>query len=237
MPDIQDRKRIHPLVAGAAVSVIVVSLVGVAAMTGILPTSNSTSKTDTTASAIAASNAAVTAMPVAASATAANGVSSTNDINSAQKSFPASNLASTNQQSASTTGVNNGATNVSQNNMSTEPAPHKICQTCGIVESIRAIEVQEEHASGLGAVAGAVLGGVLGHQVGNGNGRSLATVAGAVGGGFAGNTIEKRTHTNTVYEVRVKMENGHIRTFKPSAQPQYREGDRVHISNGAVLVD
>jgi FKBP-type peptidyl-prolyl cis-trans isomerase len=36
-------KRIHPLVAAAAVGVLLVSLVGVAAMTGILPNSNSAS--------------------------------------------------------------------------------------------------------------------------------------------------------------------------------------------------
>ncbi|WP_245200346.1 glycine zipper 2TM domain-containing protein [Herbaspirillum sp. LeCh32-8] len=34
--------RLHPLVAGAAVALILVSLVGVAAMTGLLPSSNST---------------------------------------------------------------------------------------------------------------------------------------------------------------------------------------------------
>ena len=35
-------KRMHPLIAAAAVSVIVVSLVGVAAITGLLPNSHST---------------------------------------------------------------------------------------------------------------------------------------------------------------------------------------------------
>ena len=38
----QTTKRIHPLVAGAAASVMLVSLVGVAAITGLLPTSHGT---------------------------------------------------------------------------------------------------------------------------------------------------------------------------------------------------
>ncbi|MEB0178404.1 glycine zipper 2TM domain-containing protein, partial [Undibacterium sp. CCC3.4] len=78
--------------------------------------------------------------------------------------------------------------------------------------------------SGLGVAAGAILGGVLGHQVGNGNGRTLATVAGAVGGGYAGNEVEKRNNTNTVYEVKVRMDDGTVRTFP---QNGWRVGDRV----------
>ena len=37
-------KRIHPLIAGAAVSVMVASLTGVAAMTGLLPNSHGEGK-------------------------------------------------------------------------------------------------------------------------------------------------------------------------------------------------
>jgi uncharacterized protein YcfJ len=36
-----------------------------------------------------------------------------------------------------------------------------------------------------------VIGGLLGHQVGGGNGCTLATVAGVVGGGYLGNTVAK----------------------------------------------
>ena len=54
-------KRIHPLVAGAAVSVILVSAVGVAAMTGLLPNSHGNS-----APTAAASPAITTPAPAAA---------------------------------------------------------------------------------------------------------------------------------------------------------------------------
>jgi outer membrane lipoprotein SlyB len=74
-------------------------------------------------------------------------------------------------------------------------------------------------ASGVGAVAGGVLGGVLGHQIGSGNGRTAATVIGAVGGGFAGNEIEKRTHTVTSYEVAVRMQDGSLRTVETRSAP------------------
>lgn len=41
-----------------------------------------------------------------------------------------------------------------------------------------------------GTLAGAAIGGLLGNQVGDGNGKKLATVAGAVAGGAAGRTIQ-----------------------------------------------
>src|SRR5204863_1211892 len=69
-----------------------------------------------------------------------------------------------------------------------------ICAECGVVQSVHEVDTKGE-GSGIGAVGGAVVGGVLGHQVGEGNGKKLATVVGAVGGAFAGNEIEKRAKT------------------------------------------
>ncbi|MFZ6688235.1 glycine zipper 2TM domain-containing protein [Undibacterium sp. SXout11W] len=226
MSENQVSKRIHPLVAGAAVSVILASLVGIAAMTGVLPNSNSTPKIDNQTGQSSASNAAASALPSSA----------TNVEVGTPKIVKRENLPPSEQEAVRKAEVPVTHTRLTQNEPNPEPVVHKICETCGIVESVRAIEVQADHGSGLGAVAGALLGGVLGNQVGNGNGRTLATVAGAVGGGVAGNAIEKRERTNTVYEVKVRMDNGQIRTFKPSLQPQYREGERVHISNGSVVV-
>ena len=56
-----------------------------------------------------------------------------------------------------------------------------------------------------GSAIGAVIGGILGNQVGDGDGRKLATAAGAVAGGVAGNKIQKRVqdgNTETVTEKR-----------------------------------
>jgi outer membrane lipoprotein SlyB len=105
------------------------------------------------------------------------------------------------------------------------------CYSCGRVEAVHAIK-QKAQGSGVGVVAGAVLGGLLGNQVGGGSGRKVATVAGAVGGGYAGNEIEKNVRASTVYEVRVRMEDGSVRSFPYAAQPGWMAGDRVRVVNG-----
>jgi outer membrane lipoprotein SlyB len=112
------------------------------------------------------------------------------------------------------------------------PAPaHKVCSVCGRVESVRTIKHQKP-TTGIGAVAGGVVGGVVGNQIGSGTGRTLATVAGAVGGGFAGNEIEKRTHTETVYQVSVRMDNGTLRTVETSTAPPI--GKAVTLKNNVL---
>ncbi|MDM0065912.1 glycine zipper 2TM domain-containing protein [Variovorax sp. J31P207] len=111
------------------------------------------------------------------------------------------------------------------------PRPVPVCATCGHVESVRTVQRQVP-ATGVGAVAGGVLGGVLGHQIGHGNGRTAATVIGAVGGGFAGNEVEKRYHTATVYEVGVRMQDGSLRTVETATAPPV--GKAVTL-NGKLL--
>lgn len=98
------------------------------------------------------------------------------------------------------------------------PAPARVCSVCGHVESVRTVQ-HTVPTSGVGAVAGGVVGGVVGNQIGHGNGRTAATLLGAVGGGFAGNEIEKRTHTVTAYEVSVRMQDGSLRTVETSTAP------------------
>lgn len=115
--------------------------------------------------------------------------------------------------------------------VSAPPPRPPVCKTCGRVESVRAVQKQQP-TSGVGAVAGGVLGGVLGHQIGNGNGRTAATVLGAVGGGFAGNEVEKRTHTLTVYEVSVRMQDGSLRHVQTGSAPPV--GKPVTLRNGVL---
>jgi len=210
MEDIKKSSRIHPLVAGAAVAVILVSLVGVAAITGILPNSSSSN--------VPASNTATP--PVAWTSSGSDGVTEKPAVVEA----PVPALAP--------------APIVQQPQASPHHRAHpvvaqtaSVCGNCGRVEAVIPIQ-HEGKASGLGVAAGAVLGGVLGHQVGGGNGRSLATVAGAVGGGYAGNEVEKRRHETTTYEVHVKMDNGSERTFPYTESPGYGAGDRVRVVDG-----
>lgn len=105
------------------------------------------------------------------------------------------------------------------------------CTTCGVIESVQAVKRKGE-ATGMGAVAGGVAGAVLGHQVGKGHGRDAMTVIGAVGGGVAGHEIEKQARATTVYEVRVRMEDGSVRTLERSAPPPV--GQRVRMEGKAM---
>ena len=109
-----------------------------------------------------------------------------------------------------------------------------VCSTCGRVESVQAVQ-QAAPATGVGAVAGGVIGGLLGNQVGKGSGRTVATVAGAVGGGYLGHTVEQRTRTNTVYQMRVRMDDGSVRTFT-RAQP-VAEGTPMRVEGRNFRVD
>lgn len=118
-------------------------------------------------------------------------------------------------------------------------APAKaVCANCGTVEAVTPV-VREGKGSGVGIVAGGVVGAVLGNQVGQGNGRTAATVLGAVGGGWAGNKIEKQVKKDTVYAVRVRMEDGSVRNMQQATAPGVGaqvtvDGNSLRASNGAV---
>ncbi|KFI06413.1 glycine zipper 2TM domain-containing protein [Massilia sp. BSC265] len=107
------------------------------------------------------------------------------------------------------------------------------CSNCGNVESVRAIK-QRAEGSGLGAAGGAVIGGLLGNQIGGGTGRTIATAAGAVGGAVVGNQVEGNMKATTSYEIRVRLDDGTLRTFRQSSPPAWRSGDRVRIVKGRL---
>lgn len=100
-----------------------------------------------------------------------------------------------------------------------------VCASCGTVEAVTPVQRQGEvngvavgnTTIGLGTVAGGVVGGLLGNQVGGGNGKTAMTVLGVAGGAFAGNQIEKNMKKVTVYEVRVRMDDGSVRNMELSS--------------------
>ena len=113
-----------------------------------------------------------------------------------------------------------------------EPAPQRAaCVQCGVVEAVQAVQ-RKGDGTGLGAVAGGVLGAVVGHQVGGGNGKKAATVLGAVGGGVAGHEVEKRARAETVQQVRVRMDDGSVRTVEQAQAPAV--GARVQLQGGTL---
>jgi outer membrane lipoprotein SlyB len=209
-------RRLHPLVAGAAVSVMLVSLTGVAAITGLIPNSHGTTAPT----------------PVADSIGAAAAASSPAAMVEAKNDEPTPSVANPAAPASASTPAAIAPVNVPAH----QAAPaHRVavCRTCGVIESVHAVR-QVQKPSGVGVVAGALVGGLLGNQVGGGNGRALATVAGAVGGGYAGNEVEKRTHTTTTYQVRVHLENGRSRVFAYQQQPGWNVGDHVRVVNGRL---
>lgn len=116
------------------------------------------------------------------------------------------------------------------------PAPvvvAQVCTFCGSIESVTPVQRSTKPAGvGIGTVAGGVLGAVVGNQVGQGNGRTVATILGAIGGGFAGNAVEKNVRTETVYQVGVRMEDGSRRTVEVAQPPSV--GSRVTVEGSSI---
>lgn len=121
----------------------------------------------------------------------------------------------------------------------TYAAQEPTCPSCGRVESVRATR-RTVPTTGVGAVAGGVLGALVGNSFGHGNGRVATTVLGAAGGGYLGNTVESNSHARTVYQVRVRMENGTFRTFDRASSvavgtPVTVEGHGFRLGHPAVI--
>ncbi len=112
-----------------------------------------------------------------------------------------------------------------------QAAAAEVCRDCGVVESVQAV-TRKGQASGVGAVAGGVLGAAVGNQFGHGNGRAAMTVLGAVGGGAAGNEIEKRAKSTTVHVVKVRMDDGSLRSIEQAASA--RIGERVVVEGNKL---
>ncbi len=103
--------------------------------------------------------------------------------------------------------------------------------TCGTVESVRAVRLNEDQAP-VGTVAGAAVGGILGSQVGHGAGSAVGAILGAVGGGLAGNAIEHSATEHEGEEIVVRLDNGSSIAVVQGAGGGIRPGDRVRVLNG-----
>lgn len=217
------RSRIHPLVAGAAVAVILASATGIAAMTGLLPTSRAVTAPSTQA------------MPVAAQvASAAAGLPQASvEQHVGRQEAPVPPRTHHHHNVSAGQGQNYANNDAYQSPERSAPRPVAVDPTAGEVVAINAVQ-EPEPTTGLGAVGGAVAGGLLGNQVGGGRGRVLATIAGAVGGGLAGNGIEHAVRKATSYQVQVRMQDGTYRNINYSTQPQVQVGERVHVSGDSL---
>jgi len=69
------------------------------------------------------------------------------------------------------------------------------------------------------------------HAAGRGN-HTLGGAIGAIGGGLLGNAVEKHERTVTMYDVRVRMNDGSIRTVRQAAEPHV--GARVNVEGNTL---
>lgn len=229
-----ETSKINPLVAIAAVSVTVFSLVGIGVLTGVVP--SSFSKSSATAP-LADSTDGKGASPVAETpvAPAAPAAPATKSASAPAQSKPKAQTRHAETKPAETRPPVNVAdlTPPPGSAPAEPPKAAPVCSNCGVVSSINAISEKGE-GSGLGAIAGGVLGGVLGHQIGGGTGKKIATVAGAAGGAYAGHQVEKNVKSTTHYDVVVKMQDGSSRTFSYDTPPAFQTGEKVRVVNGAL---
>ncbi|SAK53050.1 outer membrane lipoprotein [Caballeronia catudaia] len=206
--------RIHPLVAAAAVSVILACGTGVAAMTGLLPSSKATA-------------AAVMASPLVDSQTAKPATEpAAKPVTQSAPQQPASLPRAV--RGHHPTPVHRPAPEPSSASYTPAAAP-AYDPYAGEVTAVNAVQTAQP-TTGLGAVGGAVVGGLAGTQIGNGRGRTAATIIGAIGGGLAGNQIEHAVHKTTTYQVQVRMNDGSVRSFNYEAAPGVAVGQKVHVS-------
>jgi uncharacterized protein YcfJ len=163
--------RIHPLMATAAVSLTLVSLVGAAAIAGLLPNSHGAATTGSTAVMTNTGAAALTqtSAPAPAPAPVVREIVRYKTV--VHHAYPHHVQAGYDGDRAQLAQADQ-ARNYRSAPAYQQPAP-----------------VAPNSPLGMGI--GALIGGLAGSQVGGGNGRTLAAIAGAVGGGYVGNEIAK----------------------------------------------
>ena len=194
----QTSNRIHPLVAGAAASVMLVSLVGVAAITGLFPNSHSTVADNSRAmTQPAGATALVPAYAVAPAMTQQPALSA----GSAQQY--ALVPVQTQQQPPAPAAVREVVEHKTivhhkyVQHAAPRPAPQaQYAQYDAAPRYAPPPAYQQTNASSpnspIGMGIGAVVSGLVGSRIGGGNGKTQATIAGAVGGGYLGNEVAKR---------------------------------------------
>ncbi|MBA2689788.1 MAG: glycine zipper 2TM domain-containing protein [Burkholderiales bacterium] len=223
---------LYPMMVIAAISVILFSVIGIATMTGHIPNALSDKKDVVVAEQQAAKDAAALKEVEAAKAVREAEAAKAKELAAAKDAEAAKQVAAEKARAAKLATAATGT--AAPRYVPAAQRTAAVCRDCGVVQSINTTEVKGK-GTGLGVVGGAVVGGVLGHQIGSGRGQDLATVAGAVGGGYAGNEIEKRVKKTVNYVVRVRMEDGTVRSVTQSMAPGVAVGDRVRIEDGVIV--
>lgn len=106
----------------------------------------------------------------------------------------------------------------------------------GTVVAVRSVPIQTDSTrAAVGSGVGALAGGLLGHQVGGGNGKTLATAAGVVAGAVGGNLVVAHAYRQPGLAITVQFAQrwGGQRTVQITqaiaAGVSIRPGDRVEV--------
>ena len=229
-PNNSSRPKLHPLVATAAVSIILLSAVGIGAM--VMSHSNATPSPYDAPTISQAPLAQTPTQPTAAAETAApKALPRPSQPTRLAAAAPTVHRPTTPSYGAPSTPYGTSATPAYERPAAV--AQVAVCPDCGVVDSIHDIKVKGQ-GTGVGGVGGAVVGGLLGNQIGAGRGKALATVAGALGGAFAGNAIEKNVRSEVEHQMVVRLEDGTTRTFTQASPFAFGVGERVRVVNGHV---
>lgn len=205
-------RRLHPLLAMAAISVTVLSAVGVATLTGVIPASKSQESALQLPKEIVKPIEPAISHPVTKPAPRKT---------VARRAAPQPVEPVVYREFTEAPRVAEAPAVVQET-----PKPQVPVGQLAVVESVREVR-QPGDAKGVGAVAGGVAGGVLGNKLGKGKG--LITILGAAGGAFAGHQIEKQARAERRWEIAVRLDDGSQRTLSSDVEPAWRAGDRVRL--------
>jgi outer membrane lipoprotein SlyB len=230
-----NKTRLHPLLTAAAISVTVFSAVAVGAITGLLPTSHSTTKDAAPlvqeAPAQSEPQAAAEQAPAMPAAPAATPAPKPVKKHVAHK---APQRVATAEPAYAPPAPEAQAANVPP----PPPAPIEaqkpvIDPNLGVVQSVKEV-THEPKSNGVGPIVGGIAGAVLGNQVGHGMGKNIATVLGAAGGAFAGKEVEQKQRTTKSWEITVRLDDGSYKTLNSATAPFWHGGERVRLVDGQL---
>jgi outer membrane lipoprotein SlyB len=216
------KRTLHPLLTAAAVSVIVFSAVGVAAITGLIPTSKGSANEQVETAAAKPEPLPAKPEPLPAAQPAPAPAAKPAKKRIVHKPAPAPAPVAYSEYSAPV---------LTQAPALETPKPVVKPGLLGTVESVREV-TQDGKTKGIGAVAGGAVGGVLGHQLKHES--KLVTLVGAAAGAFIGNEAEKRQNATKHWELTVRLDDGTTQTIASETAPFWHPGDRVRLLEGKL---
>lgn len=217
------RSRLHPLLTAAAISLTVFSAVGIAALTGVLPTSRGSSEpAPLVSSEVQKPIEHAVTMPAPATPAAK------------PKPRPVARAAAPRPPAPAPVATAEPLPPVAQAPAIEAVKPAPLPGVGGVVESVKEVR-QDGESTAIGPVAGGVIGAIAGHQIGGGRTRTVATAIGAGAGILAGKAIEKTARATKHWDVTVRLDDGSTKTISSDSEPAWHAGERVRLVDGQLL--